>query len=235
MYYTQACWWTIVVNVAVLHTAPAGGWNWPKSKRIEKFNIYLSTHVQLCWTKLQSNFNSFYIDDVCYSKGKENNAVSMSMVCENLTVVHVSKEQHTSDFKWQHERSEGSTADDVSQQSTIETPRGIANSAQSSYKPIYVRTNSGVAKLITGINDVLIHVSWYEPRQSKPTDLFSGQDAQISERYKHYDALWQVLRPRAGRLTYPYLLTNWRVQAGTSLASRTALNVRGVTAASTIG
>ena len=137
---------------------------------------------------LQSNFNSFNIADACYSKGKANNVVSMSMMYENMTEDHVSKEQHTSDFKSQNECPEGSTPDDVSQQSTTETPRGIANSAQSSYKPIYVRTNSGVAKLITGINDDLVNVSWYEPRQSEPADLFSGQDAQISERYKHYDA-----------------------------------------------
>ena len=71
--------------------------------------------------------------------------------------------------------------------SNTEAPCGIVNSAQPNHKPIYVRTSSEVAKLISSMNDDLANLIWYNPRREEPASLFVNQDTQILERYKHYD------------------------------------------------
>ena len=130
---------------------------------------------------LCSNFYSFSIAAACYNKGKANNSASKSMMNEKWTVDHVSKELHTSGFKLRNGHDEEPTLADVSHQSSIEAS-WIVNSPQPSHKPIYVRTNSDVAKLISGMNNDLTNLSWYEPRWTEPANLFGGQ-----ERYKYYD------------------------------------------------
>ena len=104
------------------------------------------------------------------------------MMNEKWTVDHVSKELHTSGFKSRNGHA------DVSDLPSIEASCRIVNSARPSHKPIYVRTNSDVIKLISGMNDDITNLSWYKPRWTEPANLFGSQDVQMSERYKHYDA-----------------------------------------------
>ena len=123
------------------------------------------------------------------------NATSKPIMYEHSVVDHVARGQYTTEFKlnagethMDREPTARSTPADVSKQSNIQAACGLVNDSQSSSEPIFVRTNSGVDKLIGGMKNDLTNSSWYEPRRAEPANLFGVQDAQISERYKHYDA-----------------------------------------------